>query len=308
MRALVISGGGSKGAYAGGVAEYLIKDEGIEYDLFTGSSTGALLAPLLAAGEIDHAKNVYTNVTEKDIFSANPFVISKKNGVYRSRINHLGILKMFLKGKKTFGESYALQDLIRNTFTEEHYNRIRLSEKRVVIAVSNFTCNVVEHKYLRDSTYEEFTEWIWISSNFVPFMSLAVKNGQEYADGGFGSFIPIEEAIDAGATEIDVIILTPRIKLVKKLPSRNAFSLLLSSLDFMLSQIARDEKYIGLLESMHHKIKIRYFHTPRALTDNSLIFDPQQMRLWWEEGRAFARKGSEKRLSIVDPTELGLIQ
>ncbi|MCB0689980.1 MAG: patatin-like phospholipase family protein, partial [Saprospiraceae bacterium] len=156
MRALVISGGGAKGAYAGGVAEYLIRDRGIHYDMFTGSSTGALLAPLLAAGEIDHARQVYTNVTQNDIFSAHPFIVKKKNGVYSSRINHLGIIKMFLKGRKTFGESFALRDLILKTFTIEHFNRIKEEGKKVAIAVSNFTCNVVEHKYLRDCTYEEF--------------------------------------------------------------------------------------------------------------------------------------------------------
>jgi len=32
MRALVISGGGSKGAFAGGIAEFLIRDCGQEYD------------------------------------------------------------------------------------------------------------------------------------------------------------------------------------------------------------------------------------------------------------------------------------
>jgi len=50
MKALVISGGGSKGAYAGGVAEYLIKKEGRDYDLYLGTSTGSLLIPHLAAG------------------------------------------------------------------------------------------------------------------------------------------------------------------------------------------------------------------------------------------------------------------
>ena len=34
MRALVISGGGSKGAYAGGVAQHLIEEQGHKYDLF----------------------------------------------------------------------------------------------------------------------------------------------------------------------------------------------------------------------------------------------------------------------------------
>jgi len=42
MRALVISGGGSKGAFAGGVAQYLIEEEKRNYDLFLGTSTGSL--------------------------------------------------------------------------------------------------------------------------------------------------------------------------------------------------------------------------------------------------------------------------
>ena len=38
MRALVISGGGSKGAFAGGLAAYLMGVQGKKYDLFVGSS------------------------------------------------------------------------------------------------------------------------------------------------------------------------------------------------------------------------------------------------------------------------------
>ena len=34
MRALIISGGGSKGAFAGGVAQYLIEDLHKDYDLY----------------------------------------------------------------------------------------------------------------------------------------------------------------------------------------------------------------------------------------------------------------------------------
>jgi len=68
MNALVISGGVSKGAYTGGIAEYLLKDCGRDYDLYIGTSTGNLLAPLLAAGKLDSAKEVFTSSTQKDIF------------------------------------------------------------------------------------------------------------------------------------------------------------------------------------------------------------------------------------------------
>ena len=61
MRALVISGGGSKGAYAGGVAQYLIQEEGHKYDMYVGTSTGSLLVPHLAAGKIDKIYKLMTN-------------------------------------------------------------------------------------------------------------------------------------------------------------------------------------------------------------------------------------------------------
>ncbi len=48
MRALVISGGGSKGAFAGGVAEYLIDKMNNDYDIYIGTSTGSLLVTHLA--------------------------------------------------------------------------------------------------------------------------------------------------------------------------------------------------------------------------------------------------------------------
>ena len=41
-------------------------------------------------------------------------------------------------------------------------------------------------------------------------MSLVIKNKQEYADGGFGCIIAIEEAIRRGATEVDAIISAQR--------------------------------------------------------------------------------------------------
>jgi predicted patatin/cPLA2 family phospholipase len=46
MKALVISGGGSKGAYAGVLLNTFINDSGKQYELFVGSSTGSLLLPI----------------------------------------------------------------------------------------------------------------------------------------------------------------------------------------------------------------------------------------------------------------------
>ena len=75
MKALVISGGGSKGAFAGGVAEYLINMQQKSYDLFIGTSTGSLLISHLALGKTAELKDLYTHVSNRSIFDNNPFLI-----------------------------------------------------------------------------------------------------------------------------------------------------------------------------------------------------------------------------------------
>lgn len=292
MKALVISGGGSKGAFAGGVAEYLIKEQKNEYDIFVGSSTGSLLIPHLSIGKIDKVKEAYTSVTQKDIFNICPFIMKKdKDGILKSKINHFNVLKMFLKRKKTFGETKNLRKTIEKLMSPEDYNEIKSSGKKVIVTASNLTKNVVEYKYLEDNSYEDFCDWMWISSCFVPFMSLVEKNNCEYADGGFGNYIPIEEAISNGATHIDVIVLQPRHKTIEQNKSRNAFDILLQSMSFMLTQIVYDDIHIGHLESIYNDdLHVRFFFTPRVLTEYSFYFEPEQMKLWWKEGFEYAEK------------------
>ncbi|MCB0439697.1 MAG: patatin-like phospholipase family protein, partial [Mangrovimonas sp.] len=195
MKALVISGGGSKGAFAGGVAQYLIEESKRKYDLFFGTSTGSLLVPHLALGKCEKIKQVYTSVTNDSIFDVCPFVVRKKHGTQNIGINHLNVIRNFIKGSKTFGESYNLKELIRKTLSEEEFEQLKASAKEVVVTVSNLSLNQVEYKALSDFEYEEFCEWVWISCNYTPFMSLVRKNGCDYADGGLGTMVPIEEAI-----------------------------------------------------------------------------------------------------------------
>ncbi len=77
MRALVISGGGSKGAFAGGVAQFLIQEKKIKYDLFLGTSTGSLMIIHLALGKLDALKEIYTSINQLIIFSNCPITIKK---------------------------------------------------------------------------------------------------------------------------------------------------------------------------------------------------------------------------------------
>lgn len=289
MKALVISGGGSKGAFAGGVAEYLIKDCGNEYDIFVGCSTGSLLLPHLAIGKVDKIKKIYTSVSQKDIFSISPFHIRKTNKGFETSINHFNTLRTFLKGCPTFGESANLRKLIRNSISKEDFETIGKMNRNVIFTVSNLTEQTVEYIHSSDCSYEDFCDWAWASTNFVPFMSVFEKNGCQYADGGFGSHIPIYYALENNACEVDVIILENEHPVRKQPLGRNAFSLLLKTFRFMATQISVKDVMIGKLMGLNRRIDIRIYYTPRQLTDNALIFDPNLMKQWWQEGYEYAR-------------------
>lgn len=295
MRALVISGGGSKGAFAGGVAEHLIRKQGKKYDLFLGSSTGSLLVSHLALNKIDKIKSDFTAVTQKGIFDNCPFTIKSIGGVQTIGIHHFNVLKNFIRGRKTFGESNHLRQLILNEIIPEEFEALKVSGKEVVITVSNLSTNKVEYKKMSECSYRDYVDWIWISCNYVPFMTLANKNGCEYGDGGLGTIIPIEEALRCGATEIDAILLDTEFPHLNRMPSRNPFDAMSTIFGFMADRIGYQNVKIGKLMAEDYNAKINLFYTPSVLTTNSLIFNKEKMQAWWQAGFEFASEKLKKQ-------------
>ena len=290
MKALVISGGGSKGAFGGGVAQYLMDVEKREYDILVGTSTGSLMIPQLALNQISKLHHIYTNVNQRSIFSLNPFVVRKKEGREYVSINFLTTILQFLKKKRTFGESRALRRTIKKNFTAEEFESIKRHGKDVVVTVSNLSKNRIEYKSIKDFTYEEFCDWIWISCNYIPFMSLVKKDGFEYGDGGLGCVVPIREAIRRGATEIDAIILESENMEHNKVLGKNPFSLMLSIYGFVLDQIEYHDISEGVLAAKHNGVQLNLYYTPTKLTENSLVFNKKLMSKWWQLGYQYAQE------------------
>ncbi|WP_400079054.1 patatin family protein [Winogradskyella sp. R77965] len=294
MRALVISGGGSKGAFAGGVAQYLMEREKREYDMFLGTSTGSLLVPHLAVNDISKLYDIFTNVQQQDIFSISPFVQRQKGDREFVSIDFVNSLWQFIKRKRTFGESKALRRKIRKDFTFEEYQKIKKEKNDVVVTVSNLSMNRVEYKSIQDCSYEEFCNWIWISCNYIPFMSLAKVNGYEYADGGLGCVIPIREAILRGATEIDAVVLEAENLGKQRVLGKNPFSLMMNLFGHLMDRVERNDILIGKLAAKNKNVKLNLYYTPTTLTENSLIFSKRLMEKWWQQGYDHAEQKHSK--------------
>ena len=293
MRALVISGGGSKGAFAGGVAQYLIQHKKHQYDLYLGTSTGSLLIPHLALGKMQKIHHIYTNVNGKTIFNISPFVVKHKNDIPIVTVNHLNVIRQFIKGKRTFGESHRLLEYIKTNFTLAEFNVLKASKMDIVITVTNLSKNEPEYKSIKHCDYEEFCEWIWISSNYIPFMSIVNRDNCEYGDGGFSSLVPIREAINRGATEIDVIVLETEVNLTRNVIGKNPFSLMIDLFRIALDQVEKHDIALGKLVATNKNVKLNLYYTPTKLTDNALIFNKNEMRKWWSDGYEYAQNKSE---------------
>lgn len=301
MRALVISGGGSKGAFAGGVAQYLIEGLGRNYDMYLGTSTGSLLVPHLAVNKVGKLYDVFTNVQQDDIFSVSPFVQRKKGDREFVSIDFINSLWQFIRMKRTFGESKSLKRLIQKKFTKEEYDTIRKTKTDLVVTVSNLSTNSVEYKSINECSYEEFCNWIWISCNYIPFMSLAKVNGYEYADGGLGCVVPVREAIQRGATEVDVIVLKSENMERNKVLGKNPFSLMIGLFGHLLEQVEKHDILIGKLAARNKGVTLNLYYTPTELTENSLIFSKDLMAKWWQQGYDYAKEKHE----APDSNELG---
>jgi predicted patatin/cPLA2 family phospholipase len=289
LRGLVISGGGSKGAFAGGITDYLINQKSIKWDILLGTSTGSLLIPHLCLSKTKKLKKIYTNVSQQDIFSLDPFVIRSKKDQKYVTINYINTITQFIKKRRTFGESKNLRKTIEKKFTVDEFLNIKKSSKDIIVTVSNLTKNKIEYKSIKDFEYQDFLDWIWISCNMIPFMSLVSKDGYKYADGGFGSMVPIRECIRRGATEIDVVILETETCSKNKVLGKNPFDLMINLFTFMVDQVEINDIREGKLAAMYNGVKLNLYYTPVSLTNNSLIFDKNNMEQWWKDGFDYAK-------------------
>ena len=104
-------------------------------ELFLGNSTGSLMASYLAGNSISAIKHAFTYVTQGKIFSNNPFIVKQTGKLTKTKINHFNVVKNFLNGKKTFGESENLRKLLAEYFDPSLFEALKESHKEVVVCV-----------------------------------------------------------------------------------------------------------------------------------------------------------------------------
>ena len=227
MKALVLSGGGSKGAFQLGAMKRLMRNEGNSYDIFCGTSVGALNAGYMSQFSKEKQSEglgsligIWVGLKQSDVYTSWP-VLNVVLGLFKKGLYNAKPLKQLIK---------------------KHVQPSRVITKLAVTAVS------LSSGSLRVFTEEDsnLLDAIYASAAY-PVMFEPIKIGDEwYTDGGLRDLTPLKQAIEAGADEIHIINCSNTEIDTQSVDSLKSLDILLRSIEIMTNEILLND-----LQTMH---------------------------------------------------------
>jgi len=188
-RALVLSGGGSKGAYQIGAIKALQKLNQ-SFDIVVGTSIGAINAALYAQKRNLLARIVWSKLTTEKLFQ------TKKESLYKHMI------KEFLhQGGISF---YQAELLLRKYIKEK---KVRSSNIEYGLVTYSLKTKSPRMLSIKEIPKGKLIDYIIASATCYPAIQKKEIDGEYFIDGGYYDNLPINLAISLGAEEVVAIDL-----------------------------------------------------------------------------------------------------
>ena len=183
--ALVIEGGGMKGAYSNGVLTAFERAGYRPFDLVAGTSAGGAMAAWYSAGQAEFAEATWNYARDKRIMD----------------------LWRFYSGRGPFLDHEALLTIVYEKEMPIDQAAIRRSPHPVVVNASCVETGETVHKDLR---HAPIIPWLKATGR-LPLASghPVLIDGKHYLDGGITEHIPTEWAIAQGCKRITAIVNKP---------------------------------------------------------------------------------------------------
>lgn len=274
-RALVLPGGGGRGAYQVGVIKAL-SEVGIEFEMAFGTSIGALNACMMAQEQIGRLEDLWCSIKPWNIF--------KLPGA--SQV-----------GRMMFGRKLGLLDTSpMETLLRREISLQRLKESDTEVGFFTTDLCSLETRLITVDSINSSDELIdaLMATSAVPiaFPPRQIQGHGLWVDGGLVRNTPMRAAMDRGAEEIFMVLLHP--ETVSVCPS-HMWGVLARCLDVVLDASARKELELAQLynrliaegseeaEGMR-AIQIEVFQ-PRTPVDITLLeIDPDRSRRMIRQG------------------------
>lgn len=244
VKALILSGGGARGAYEAGVVSALLERE--TFDIVCGTSIGALNGLAIAQGMGRQLTELWETIARRDVARLRPEIqalVTLWNEVravvqqpahrkathltralasipHLGRARHLGELRGIFDGAHVRSIIAEIADLsaVRCTFVVGVTNLSTARGNAFAYFPDSATEAGVaffhEEREAHAMTPENYVDAICASAALPPAyepLRIACADGitRVFSDGAFTNNAPIRQAIDAGATEITAIFVDP---------------------------------------------------------------------------------------------------
>lgn len=207
-KALVLAGGGAKGAYEAGFIKAIHESNKMDFQIVTGTSIGALNACLLAQKDIDVLLHLWENLDEKDVFTGG---LPDFNGDFEHMLDQSHLALSFFKNyvKEKGADITPLKLLIRNLLNEEI-----LLKSSIDFGLCTVRFPSLEPLYItkEEMSRQYIYDYLLATASCFPIFPIHHFNNQSFIDGGYYDNVPIDLAFEMGAQEILVIDLTYPVK------------------------------------------------------------------------------------------------
>ncbi len=202
-RALVLNGGGSRGAYEIGAWQAL--DElGVRFDGVYGTSIGALNAVLFAQGDLPRAVELWSNITVSQIMAVedeDDFAIERM--IHRKR----DVIPFLMENARHFRMDITpLEELVKGSLDE---GRVRAAGLRLGVMATKAPQMTGAPVRLSDMKSGSLGDWVIASASCFPIFPARHIDGQRYIDGGYYDNLPIDMALSDGMDEVVAVELHP---------------------------------------------------------------------------------------------------
>jgi NTE family protein len=226
-RALVLPGGGGRGAYQVGVAK-AFKEVGVKFDLIFGTSIGAINGIMIAQDEIPRLEELWGQLRPWDVFKL-------------PSAHQLG--RMVFGRKLGLLDTQPLEEMLRR---EIDLKKLKAQATSVGLFTTDLCC--LETRLITVDEIMSNNELIDVlmATAAVPiaFPPRQLHGGGLWVDGGLVRNTPMRAAIDRGAEEIFMVLLHP--EQVDVCPT-NMWQLIARCLDIVLDASARKELEVAQL-------------------------------------------------------------
>lgn len=269
-RALVLSGGGSRGAWQAGAIQAL-SESGRTWDSIHGISVGALNGSWIAMHSKSEQPQSISGLL--DIWNN----INNSNDIYVkwNSIKPINYLYSMWKGSLHSGQ--PLKRLVETFFDSE---KLKTSGTKFTIGCVNL--NTSEYVVI-DGDNPVIKEYILASSHLPLVFEPIELYGEKWVDGGIRHQIPILEALRERPDEIDVVLTSPigiRDRMLSATNLTSAPRVALRASEIMSDQIYLMDCYTVLRAAKtFQNIKINIYIPSISPNQNSMEFDQEKIKM-----------------------------